>query len=542
MLVVNQSDGGSNVSVAHGLARLEILALWLTGVMPIAAMVCCTIFLSNGRFVNQPVHAFVETAGASMALFVAALIICRLSFLSAPGHFVWPALALIAMGVLDACHAMLHTCPGFTWTRVFATFVGGALFAMTWLPERFLPRKHLKTAIVLTVLLSLLAGALMMVFADQLPLAFTHGGDHLPAPRIVNLLGGVFFLFASFRFYQLSLAGRMKENLLFCCHCLLFGLAGFSYVLSNLWDAQWWLFHALRLFAYCVLLVYTAAIFRELHQALQTANDQLEVKVGERTAELITVNTALQDDIRKREEAEDLLAAKNIELARINEELEQFASIAAHDLQEPLRTISNYLDLFHQRFPERMDEKAIKYMNHIKAGTSRMQSLISDLLRYSRVGKAVLIETDAQEIFDLTISGLGNVIEESGALITRDKLPVLVVDRSQLSQVFQNLLANAIKFRGTESPRIHVSVVQLDGQWQFSVRDNGIGLESQYSQQIFQLFRRLHPRDEYPGTGLGLAICKKIVERNQGRLWVSSEPGRGSTFFFTLPVIGSREQ
>ncbi len=228
---------------------------------------------------------------------------------------------------------------------------------------------------------------------------------------------------------------------------------------------------------------------------------------------------------------------KAVELARSNEELEQFAYVASHDLQEPLRKIKSFTELFAQRFKGKIDEKADKYIYYIIDSTARMQGLINDLLSYSRVSSQgqPFKMTDCEKALDYAISNYQMAIKESDAEITHDKLPSIVADESQLIQVFQNLIGNAIKFSGEKSPRIHISAKDEHSEWIFSIQDNGIGIEAKYAERIFIIFQRLHSREESPGSGIGLSICRKIAERHGGRIWVESTPGEGSTFYFTIP-------
>lgn len=224
------------------------------------------------------------------------------------------------------------------------------------------------------------------------------------------------------------------------------------------------------------------------------------------------------------------------ELARSNAELQQFAYIASHDLQEPLRMITSYLQLLERRYTDKLDESANDFIEYAVDGATRMKTLINDLLTYSRVetrGKP-FEQIDCNEIVEQAIANLKLAIEENHAIVTSDPLPLIMADRTQMTQLFQNLISNAVKFRRAETPRIHISAELQPEKWLFRVQDNGIGIEEQYVDRIFVIFQRLHNRTEYPGTGIGLAICKKIVERHGGKIWVESQLGKGATFCFTI--------
>jgi two-component system, chemotaxis family, sensor kinase Cph1 len=250
------------------------------------------------------------------------------------------------------------------------------------------------------------------------------------------------------------------------------------------------------------------------------------------------VNAELRREVADRAAAERALRDKTDALGRSNSELEQFAYVASHDLQEPLRMVSSYMQLFEKRYAQNVDAQAKKYIDYAVEGAKRMQALIGGLLEFSRVGR---IEEppapfDSRVAFEQAILDLRSAIEESQATVTCDPLPTVTGYRGRIAQVFQNLIGNAIKFRRAgEPPAVHVSALAREREWLFAVRDNGIGIGPEYLERIFVIFQRLHTRAEYPGTGIGLSICKKVIEHHGGRIWVESQPGAGATFQFTLP-------
>jgi light-regulated signal transduction histidine kinase (bacteriophytochrome) len=250
----------------------------------------------------------------------------------------------------------------------------------------------------------------------------------------------------------------------------------------------------------------------------------------------ILVTVAIRDITVRRAAGAELLGTVE-ELRRSNEDLQQFAYVASHDLQEPLRMVASYVALIARRYKGKLDADADEFISFAVDGAKRMQSLIQDLLAYSRVGSkgGELVTTSSEEALSRAIINLRGAIEESGAIVTHDPLPSVMADELQLTQLFQNLLGNAIKYRRADVPGVHVAARQNGSKkWIFSVQDNGLGIEPQYFERIFGLFQRLHGREEFAGTGLGLAICKKIVERHGGEISVESTLGQGSTFRFPL--------
>ena len=244
-------------------------------------------------------------------------------------------------------------------------------------------------------------------------------------------------------------------------------------------------------------------------------------------------------DVTELYRTEESLKQKMVEVERSNAELEQFAYVASHDLQEPLRVVASYVKLLDRRYKDKLDADANDFINYAVEGSMRMQEMINDLLTYSRVGtKGKPFEpTDLESIYNRVLKNLSISISESNATVTHDLLPTVIADDLQMMQLFQNLVGNGIKFRSADRPPvINISVKKLEDKWEFSISDNGIGIEAEYFNRIFIIFNRLHTKDEYPGSGIGLAICKKIIERHGGRIWIESTPGEGSTFHFTIPM------
>lgn len=271
---------------------------------------------------------------------------------------------------------------------------------------------------------------------------------------------------------------------------------------------------------------------QKYYEDLQRLTEELSASNEELQATAEELQTTNEELINSQNNLKELVNKLKIS----NKELEQFAYVASHDLQEPLRMVSSFTQMLEKRYKDHLDEDANEFMGFIVEGAQRMKNLIDDLLAFSRLNK------EAQEFEDIlmeialedVLTNLKPYILESNAQITHDPLPVIKADRSQINQLLQNLIFNAIKFHGDNTPNIHISVEELEKEWLFGVRDYGIGIDSDHHEKIFHIFKRLHTREQYPGTGIGLAICKRIVERHRGQIWVESEPGKGSTFYFTI--------
>lgn len=257
---------------------------------------------------------------------------------------------------------------------------------------------------------------------------------------------------------------------------------------------------------------------------------------------IITISSSLQGAllVEKLQEKERLLNERTIALTNNNQELEQFANMASHDLQEPLRMVIGYLQLIERRYKGKLDADADDFIEFAVNGAIRMQNLINDLLVYSRVssGQKPYEKVDFNDIISQVSLNLKIAIEERQALVTYNQLPTTIMaDPGQMIQLFQNLIANAIKFQKEQQPMVHIDAVVQNNGWLFSVRDNGIGIDMQHAERIFLIFQRLHNREEYPGTGIGLSVCQKIVEQHNGRIWVESVPGKGATFYFLIRTV-----
>lgn len=265
--------------------------------------------------------------------------------------------------------------------------------------------------------------------------------------------------------------------------------------------------------------------------------------VLERLSTTLVSRDLLIKEVEQRKDAQKRLKKALLRVRQSNKELEQFAYVASHDLQEPLRMVSSYNQLLADRYKGQLDEKADKYIYYAVDGATRMQILIQNLLQYSRVttrGKEFEI-ADCHDLLAMAVKNLEITIRENAALVTNDELPEIRCDGGQITQVFQNLIANGIKFQGEHPPAVHVGAEKVEDMWRFSITDNGIGIDEKYAERIFQIFQRLHTRKDYEGTGIGLALCKRIVERHGGAIWFTSAVGEGTTFYFSIPENAALE-
>lgn len=499
---------------------------------------------------TKELHTLMEVVATFLALFVGVMALVR--FYSKKNNtFLLIGAGFLGTGFLDGYHAVVtssffaHLFPSglsslIPWSWVASRTFLSLLMWLSWLAWRREVRlgeagKIGERAIYAFVVFLTMASFLFFAFVP-LPRAYY---PELYFHRPEEFVPALFFLLALVGYLT---KGQWKHDAFehWVVLSLIVGLVGqaaFMSLSGQLFDMMFDAAHTLKKMSYiCVLIglvISMYGLFRkaeESAEAIASINAELEVK-----------NAELERQVAVRHRAERTLAERAEELARSNEDLERFTHVASHDLQEPLRAVASYTQLLAKRYTGRLDADADEFIGFVVSGVNRMQRLINDLLAYSRVGSAGTRSEpiDCTNAYQAARANLRAQIEESGAEVTGDTLPIVTADETQLVQLFQNLIGNAIKYRSDEPSRVHISAVQGDGEWKFRVRDNGIGIDAQYGEQIFEMFRRLHTPAEYPGTGAGLAICKKIVERWGGRIWVESRIGGGSTFCFTIPDRGS---
>jgi len=505
-----------------------------------AALLCCALVpavvaiiqqfaVGDWHVVHYPLHALAGGLGAFSALTLAIQLRTLRVFDRGQDYHIWVACALIGLGLLEAVHGAVSNPQSMVWLNSAAMLVGGVLFALVWLPGEVAFRRELQL-----LPLAVCAFAIILTFGSILRPDWTptmlDGGELASSARWLNLIGVAGFLVAAVYFARTYLRTGASDRLLFCCDCLLFAVAGLLVNFSSLWDGIWWICHFLRLAAFGISVYFFFVVYVRAEEELRRSYDQLEKRVEQRTIEL-------QKEVDQRKQAEGKIREYADELERSNKDLEQFSHMASHDLAAPLRAVQSFCQLLQDRYAGELDEKANQFISLAVSGANRMDDMLNGLLDYARIDTrgGRLRTIDSEKIFERALANLQLTIQENEATVTRDKLPSVIADATQLEQLFQNLVGNAVKFRAQDPPRVHVSVREEAAHWVFSVRDNGIGINSKNVEYIFKIFQRLDSSDKYPGSGIGLAVCKRIVERHGGRIWVESEVGQGSAFHFTLP-------
>ncbi len=450
-------------------------------------------FGATWRWAHEPFHAAIEVLGASIALAIVPLLLSQERRGTGTAHNRIIAHALAGMGLLDGMHAAVHVGNTFVWLHSLATLVGGLLFALTWLPHTSSQRR---APVSRTLFAAGAAGVLSILFPELAP-TMVENGRFTTVAVVMNVGGGALLFAAAWRMYRTWRNTGNEDDLLFVVHCALFGAAAVMFEQSQLWDVPWWGWHLLRLLAYGVALVYVVRSLR------------------------------LEEELTRRGRA----------LERANDELEHFVHSASHDLQEPLRMVASYSSMLEQEYADRLDEQGLRWLQHARTGATRMQSLVRDLLDYSKVDSTAtpLEPVPLRAVIADVLENLQPSIADRGATIeVDDDLPHVMGDRGQLVQVLQNVVGNAVKYCDT-APVVRVSCTRLGSQVRIDVDDNGIGVSEEFHERAFIPFKRLVPRSRFPGTGLGLAIARRIIDRHQGRIWMQShEGGAGTRVSFTL--------
>lgn len=501
----------------------------IAGAIPVAVTVVAHTIAPDWGGQQYSLHALFGGLGAFAALTLAVQLRTLRVYERGEACHVWIASALIALGLLDAVHGACRQDELIIWLQVTATLAGGLLFACVWLPDRIAYKSGASLLPLVVLAAAAIHGTASIARPDWLPVVLE--ADAITGlASLFNLLGSAGFLVAACYFCRTYWRGRSLDHLVLFNLCLLFSAAGLLIQFATLWNGAWWISHIVRLAAYGIAVLYFFRLYLKDQHELRESHRQLEQRVEERTAEL-------RDEIEQRTQAEQRIQRHADELQRSNEDLEEFAYMAAHDLQAPLRAVNGFCGLLKEKYAEQLDETANNYIGRAVAGAKRMHELLDGLLTYSRVQSRANEpeKTDCMDVLKRAMANLQMDISESEALITHDELPTVEFDSTQMEQLLQNLIGNAVKFRGECPVKIHVSADNGEREWVISVRDNGIGIDPGQSERVFGVFQRLHTAEKYPGTGIGLAVCKRIVERHGGRIWLESQLGSGCAFHFTVP-------
>ncbi|MGE5429633.1 MAG: MASE3 domain-containing protein [Syntrophomonadaceae bacterium] len=447
-------------------------------------------------------------------------------------------IAFLFTGFIDLIHTLaykgMNVFPGNDANLATQLWIAGrylqstSLLVMPLVHNRRINYKLVISLFLVTTVLLILAIAYWKIFPD----CYIEGAGLTTFKIISEYIISLVLALSAFLLLRKrsSYDSEVLKLLLLSIGLLILSELAFTYYI-RVYDLSNASAHLLRIISY--YLFYKATI----ETGLKKPFNLLFRNLKQSELELLKINERLHKELESKEKAEISLNIAIKELERSNKELEQFAYIASHDLQEPVRMVGNYTQLLGRKYKDKLDSRALEYIDFAVDGAHRMQQLIMGLLEYSRVTTRAMEHSpvDCNKVLESVLKNLEISIRENRARIISEVLPTIMANEVQLTQLFQNLISNSIKFkRSTEIPEIHINSVQKNGQWIFSVKDNGIGIDPQYSERIFQIFQRLHLRSEYPGTGIGLAVCKRIVERYGGKIWIESELNNGTTFYFTF--------
>ena len=483
------------------------LIVLISVLLPVLMTVALLDIYGEKTWFNEPLHSSIEAGGCLVAIMLAALMTVQRKSGEASPRLPFIAAALLSMASLDAIHGILPVSSSFFWTRAFATFFGGLMFSLVWLPERFSRRDWSRYFPWFVFGLSTALGIYLAVFPSALPTLFTSGGTFAWPARAINVAGGCLYILAAANFFQSRRGQTTSEVLVFLSQTLMLGVAGLLFAFSNMWTAVWWLFHFLRFFSYLVVLYYVYLSFRASQQKVADANLQL--------------------------------AKRNAELDASNRELEAFCYSVSHDLRTPLRGINGFSQALIEDYGDVLAEEPKQFLAYIREGVVRMGQIIDDLLNLSRVNRAEMRirELNISDLAAESVASLENAEPARKFEFVCEPNLLAHADRGLAQVVLDNLIGNAWKFtRRRELPRIEFGRAADAGSEVFFVRDNGAGFDMAFAHKLFRAFQRLHSQEEFPGTGtgIGLATVGRIVERHGGQAWAESELGRGTVIYFSF--------
>lgn len=542
-------------------------------------------FIQTDWHIHQFVHTLFEAGATIISLFISVLLLVAYRTIN-DRRFLFLGIGFLGTAILDANHALATS----GWLEPHSHSPAPATINWNWNSSRFflsvlmflscwqsiagspiVKKSRFSNKSVYLILGALTLGVLVLFAFIPIKNPYTPG---LAVGRPIEFPPAIFFLAALIVYLYRAHWKTGKFDYWLVLFLLSSVVYQSLYMPSSrqLFDSMFIVAHILKitsyLFVFMGLIIYMHAQFQtaqinsaaihksnldlqkemadksELNDRMRKMTLSLNDVINERTHELEDARLAalnMMEDANEAkkaaEQAKDRLDEQASKLAISNKELEQFAYVASHDLQEPLRTVGSFVQLLAQRYKGKLDDQADEFIQFAVEGVSRMRQLINDLLMFSRVETkgGEFAPTDCEMILGDVLANLKASIDSNEATITHDQMPMIIADKLQLSQVFQNLIGNAIKFKGDKPPAIHIGVNKKGNDWLFFVKDNGIGFDPEFSEKVFIIFQRLHTRNEYPGTGIGLSLCKKIVERHGGKIWVESSPGHGSTFNFTIP-------
>lgn len=448
----------------------------------------------NWKLEQQHLYFVIDALGGCVALLLSLVLFLLRPFREDGAYLPIPALSFMAMGMSEILGFFTPNYQITTWLDAQAMLIASLFMLQLWLPNQSLSIFAKRKTFLFSIVFVTISGTLTLAFGSRLPVAVF---DFHFSPYIdsLNLMSGVFFLLALPRIFTVF---SDPEKSLLGVMIFYFALSGVSYPLGYMWGPKWWLGQIVQFLPFIFAIFYLSDLF-----------------------------------IRNQRE----LINRQTSLKKLNKELERFTSIASHDLKSPLISISSFSELIREKTNPLHDEELNEYLTYVENAAKRLRNLIDDLLSYARLSQTSsnFAPVDSNQVLDEVLGNLSGEIEASQAKIDCPKLPQVPGNRIQLVQLWQNLLGNAIKYRGVRAPLVKVQYEDKMQEWLFSVSDNGIGFAMEHSEKIFQEFQRLHGSGKYSGTGLGLPICKNIVEKHGGKIWAKSEPDKGSTFFFTIP-------